>query len=336
MDFSVDLLPDPDPPFMVQDTFEIKADVFPMGSVLNGRLEKTHFVEDTQLYAYLQQKLHLLHTFPERHRVWATDDPEGLARTLWKVLLLYRSEHPLLLDGSNEVVTLKHLGLQLHWNLEEIEVTRQTEHPLGNQIHQHLQQKRGLDRLLDALALSVQEDVVILQNSPQGGHAEALSVCFPSGWDPQEKRGEGFAGIHHPVADHDRLIRASGNMMRAIFHKGPFVRFSWGLTLSPDLNAHPVVPRPVWDPTLTEAPALLGERIFLRMERQTTLAVPELGRGLFTIRVYMNSLSERLRREPELRPRLYRLLSSVKPEVLEYKGMQPLNEAILRYLESHN
>ena len=264
------------------------------------------------------------------------DDPEGLSRTLWKVLQLYRSEHPLLLGGTPEVITLKHLGLQLHWDPCEIRVLQLENHPVGNQIHQHLQGQQGLNRLLDALALSAQEDVVILKNTPQGGHAEALSVCFPSGWDPQEKLGEGFAGIHHPVADHDRLIRASGNMMRAILQKGPFVRFSWGLTLSPELNAHPAVPRPSWDPALSEVPAVLGEHVFLRMERQTTLALPDHGRGLFTIRVYVNSLSERLQREPELRPRLHKLLSSVKPEVLEYKGMQPLSEAILGYLESHN
>ncbi|GEM44391.1 heme-dependent oxidative N-demethylase subunit alpha family protein [Deinococcus cellulosilyticus] len=335
MAFSPDLLTDPDPPFMVQDRFEIKADVFPLGSVLNGRLEQNHFAEDRLLFSYLQKKLDVLQQHPERHRALTTDDPQGLSHALWTALQVYKREFPQLLSGHDTEVDLKHLGLRLHWDPHEIQVTQLQDHALGTQVLDHLQQQQGVTRLLDAVSLSAQEDLVVLRQDPEGGHAEALSVCFPSGWDPREKLGVGFAGIHHPVADHQRLLKASGNMMRAIFHKGPFIRFSWGLTPSPDLNAHPEHPRTLWNPLWEAEPDLLGEKIFLRMERQTTLALPELQRGLFTIRVYVNSLSKTLTRNPELRPRLHNLLSSVKPDVLEYKGMQPLKAPILRYLESH-
>ncbi|GGJ39253.1 heme-dependent oxidative N-demethylase subunit alpha family protein [Deinococcus roseus] len=328
------LLPDPDPPFMVHDTFEIKADVFQLGTWLNGRLEQHHFVEDRLLFKCLKQKLQVLQTRADMHRLVHSPDPEGLQDSLWTLLQVYAAEHPHLLQASPEEATLGFLGLHFRRTEPDLEVHLVQEHPLGRKILQHLHTQQGLFRLLDAVALCCQEDLVVLHQQDHSLQAEALSVCFPSGWNPAEKPGQDFAQIHHPVADHDRLVRASDSMSRAILHKGPFVRFSWGLTLSPALNAHPDQPRPIWNPQWEHEPDLL-DHIYLRMERQTTLGLPGLKRGIFTIRVYVNSLKERLQKEPELRPRLIKLLRSVKPEVLEYKGMQPFTAAVLHQLESH-
>lgn len=312
---------------MVQDTFEVKADVFALGSVLNGKLEQFHFVPDNHFEFYIQEKLQVLQANPHEHRLIQSSDPEGLEAALWKVFQTFATEHPQLLQAQGPEVHLKALGLVL--NLEHRTIKALNPSALGRQVHDHLARQSGLVWLLDALALTVQEDLVVLREHPEGHHsAEALSVCFPSGWAPREKLGRDFAFIHEPVADHARLLKAGRNLMQAIFHKGPFVRFGWGLSTSKTLNAHPSLPK---KPVLAEH---VGDGVFLRMERQTTLALPEQGRALFTIRIYVNSLNERLQKDPALRPRLIRLLKSVHPEVIKYKGMQDLLFPVLGHLEN--
>ncbi|WP_034340323.1 heme-dependent oxidative N-demethylase subunit alpha family protein [Deinococcus misasensis] len=324
MDLS--FLPEPKPPFMVQDTFEIKADVFALGSVVNGKLEQFHFVPDNHFEFYIQEKLQVLQANPHEHRLIQSSDPEGLEDALWQVFETFAREHPQLLEVKGPEVHLRAFGLVL--NREHRTIKALNPSALGRQVHDHLARQSGLVWLLDALALTVQEDLVVLREHPEGHHsAEALSVCFPSGWSPAEKLGRNFDFIHGPVAENARLLRSSRNLMQALFHKGPFVRFGWGLSTSGDLNAHPSLPK---KPVPHED---IGNGVFLRMERQTTLALPEQGRALFTIRIYMNSLNERLQKDPALRPRLIRLLKSVHPEVIKYKGMQDLLVPVLGHLE---
>ena len=69
------------------------------------------------------------------------------------------------------------------------------------------------------------------------------------------------------------------------------------------------------------------------MERQTTFPMPDLGRGLFTIRIYVDPLVERLDREPSLAPRLAHILRSTAPEVRRYKGVDRLAPPLLTWLE---
>jgi dimethylamine monooxygenase subunit A len=58
------------------------------------------------------------------------------------------------------------------------------------------------------IALSLQEDFVILKKEDETLRTEYLSVCFPSRWDPREKLGLDFSQIHAPVADNQMLLAA--------------------------------------------------------------------------------------------------------------------------------
>lgn len=327
-------LPQPDPPFMVQPTFEIKADLFPLPSTLNGRYEHTHFVEDLLLETYIAQRLERLQHSASQRRLIQTDDPVGLAQTLWQVFGLYAQEYPQLLEPTEGGFYLHHLGLRVMGEDTEVEVARVKPTPLGARVADWLEGQTGVVRLLDALSLSCQEDLVVMRDLGQAGHgAEALSVCFPSGWNPHEKLLGDFVQIHQPIADNQRLLGSSANVMKALFSKGPFIRFSWGLTPDGDLDHHPLTRKPPRPADFFTDPARVAEQTFLRMERQTTKAFPEMGRGLFTIRIYVTPLKERLAADPTLRPRLIQLIRSVKPEVLAYKGMARLVPPLLEWLE---
>src|SRR5690606_11741947 len=131
---------------------------------------------------------------------------------------------------------------------------------------------------------------------------------FPSGWDPVEKLGTGFHAIHEPIADNARLLGSSANVMKALLTKGPYIRHAWSVTLHPGRDSHPDVRRPDLTPEQWADPEIVAAHTYLRMERQTTYPMPDLGRGLFTIRIYVDPLVARLEREPSLRSRVAHLL----------------------------
>jgi dimethylamine monooxygenase subunit A len=332
------ILPEPNPPFMNEARFEIKADLFPLGTVINGKLEQKHFEQDNQLESFLTERLKLFETQLEKRRMIHTDDEPGLAESLHRVFGLYAKDHPELIHLEPDGIELKYLGLKLRCSSAETRIEPVIERPaptdLGERIATWLERQSGVARMLDALALSCQEDIVIMRGAADTAHAEALSVSFPSGWDPREKLAENFERIHEPIADNAKLLKASGNTMKALLTKGPFIRFSWGLTINPSLDNHPQSPKPEPLQSWLENPSELVKHSYLRMERQTTYPMPELERGLFSIRVYVTPLLERLERDPSLRSRLARFVASVKPEVLAYKGQAKITPGILQWLQS--
>lgn len=330
-------LPPPTPPFMVRDRFKVSADLFPLGAEYNGILETKHFVADDQWEAAIDEKLHVLATAAGRASCFVSDDVEGLAKSLWRVFELLAADEPGLATMTSEGVDLPRLGLRLlatdaATRIEPV-IVRLDPTDLGERVAKWSEQRSGVLRLADALALACQEDVVIMRGMPNGQDvAELLQVCFPSGWDPLEKAGTGFFRIHEPIADNARLLGSSANVMKALLTKGPYIRFAWGVTLSQLRDAHPDVVRPELTAGQWKDSEFVASRTFLRMERQTTFPMPDLGRGLFTIRIYVDPLIERLNRQPELRARLAHIIASTSPEVRAYKGVARLSAPLLEWL----
>jgi hypothetical protein len=331
-------LPSSRPRFAHRSHAAPHADLYPIGTVVNGRAETGHFIADANWESEIATKLDLLETDAGKRRCLVEDDPEGLAEALWRTAALLTADEPTLWQVSDEGATLPRLGLRLTAPIgagrmqPRIDASAATS--LGQPVASWLERQSGVTRLLDALALACQEDIVIMRGTPGGmDDAEALHVCFPSGWDPREKVGAGFAAIHEPIAENERLIRSSPNVMKALLTKGPYVRFAWSVTVDGKLDHHPAVPRERASAALLADPAALAAATFIRIERQTTYPMPDLGRGLFTIRVYVDPLIARLEQEPAIRPKLINLLESATPAVRAYKGIADITPPLLEWLK---
>jgi hypothetical protein len=329
------------PPFAVRDVTRIQADLFPMGSEINGRIEQGHFVADEHWEADVLEKLALLERDSSlRHQI-VTDDPAGLAEALWRVGELIAADQPTLWRVEPGGASLPRFGLRLIANSAALRLEPGIDDsmatPSGRRIARWLRAQRGVDRLLDALALTVQEDIVIMRGLPDGADVcEALQVSFPSGWDPREKAGRSFASIHRPVADSDRLVSSSPNVMRAMIGKGPYLRFTFGLSFNPLLDNHPATHNNRQSFADFDDFESLLPKLHVRMERQTTCGFPDLQRALFSIRIYVNPLLERIERDPALRPRIANLVRTAIPDVRDYKGYTPYAERLIAWLESES
>jgi hypothetical protein len=108
------------------------------------------------------------------------------------------------------------------------------------------------------------------------------------------------------------------------------VRYAWGLhrdtRLCHDPTIAPQAPEPV-DPTPDEAAAAT----VFRVERQTTFGRPDLGRGVFTIRVYREAL-DLWATDADRCDRLADALAGMTPQQLRYKGLVRRRDPLVTWL----
>jgi hypothetical protein len=186
---------------------------------------------------------------------------------------------------------------------------------------------------LDALAAQTQEDLAVVSASGDGRDwVSALHICFPSHWSAEGKIGQDFAAVHAPVAGIERINQAARQMVNAMVHKGPFVRFAWTLQSDSRLNHHveppPGVPSGTWQGRRFDWSA---PRLFLRVERQVLWGFPEVEAFLFVIRTSFTE-GEAIRRDPEACARLRSAIASMTPASLAYKGLAQHREGLLNWL----
>ncbi len=172
---------------------------------------------------------------------------------------------------------------------------------------------------LDALALQIQEDLTLVDLRGEQERLCAIHLCQPNHWDPREKIGGDFAGIHQPVPDMERINARAGQLLQACLQQGPFVRFAWGIATDARLNHHPEPPpeinRQQWqgrtfDPARPSA--------WLRVERQVLHGLPQTHAVLFTIRTYHTPLSDLSVAEQQL---LYQAIAGMEESHRDYKGL---------------
>lgn len=172
---------------------------------------------------------------------------------------------------------------------------------------------------LDGLVLQIQEDIAIHCVDGDVDWLAYAHICMPSGWNPVEKVGKSFRGVHKPIPG--MLLDRSEVFAGAMAAKGPFVRFVWGLTFEDRLSMHPDLPRKRFDPKNPE--------IYVRVERQVTQPFPEQKAFLFLIRLYLIPF------EKIVIPLLISALETMTKEQLEYKGFAKDYRQLMKFLKKN-
>lgn len=148
---------------------------------------------------------------------------------------------------------------------------------------------------LERAGLSVQEDLCLVQRSSEGWILEAASLCFPSLWKLSEKIGKNMAAVHGPV-DHypEHLEKKVEGFFDRLGHD-PVWRRNW--FIHSDGTLHQPDRHEKGDPII--ASDAIGEKLFVRSERQTLRALEIPGWILFTIRVQQTPLKNLINERKE-------------------------------------
>ena len=139
---------------------------------------------------------------------------------------------------------------------------------------------------LDRAGLSVQEDLCLLHRTEETWVLEAASLCFPSRWRLREKIGKGISAVHGPVKGYPEYLERKVISFLDRLGPDPTWRRNW--FIHPDDTLHQPSRPEGGDPVI--ASNEIGEKLFVRSERQTlrTLDVPDW--ILFTIRIQQTPL----------------------------------------------
>jgi len=180
-------------------------------------------------------------------------------------------------------------------------------------------------------ALLVQEDLCLMEQDGQDWVLTAGCVCFPTRWRLPEKLGRPLAGIHAPVPGFaERLGRPVERFFDKLMADRPVWRLNWSLIDDPALFQPGGHGRSAADPTITAENA--GERLWLRVERQTLTRLPQTGAVLFAIRIHRWPVAV-LSGRPDAAARLAAAMRSMPEALQRYKSLPVFGEALLAWLD---
>ncbi|MGI4955902.1 MAG: heme-dependent oxidative N-demethylase family protein [Janthinobacterium lividum] len=177
----------------------------------------------------------------------------------------------------------------------------------------------------------IQEDLCLI--GVEGGVPvlRAAVLCAPSRWRLHEKIGRPLADIHDRVPLYAGALAAPVDRFMRHLKPGKLTeRLNWSVTDDPALFQVEGKHRTGLDPSFTAANA--GERLFLRVERQTLSRLPRSGFVLFTIRVHTYPLS-RVAAQPGAAARLAGAVRAMPEAMAAYKSLPPFRAALLGFLD---
>jgi dimethylamine monooxygenase subunit A len=186
---------------------------------------------------------------------------------------------------------------------------------------------------LDLAGRLVQEDLCLMRRQDENFILAAASLCFPTRWRLADKIGRPLAEIHAPVPGFAATL---GKPVERFFDRvapGKAVwRANWSLNDDPTLFQPGGHFRAEHNVAITAANA--GEKLWLRVERQTLTRLPESGDVLFTIRILQEPLA-RTAASAARATRLAELVRTMSPELKRYKSIAPFEAAVLGYLDAN-
>ena len=186
----------------------------------------------------------------------------------------------------------------------------------------------GTDAPHLALGEAWEPDYVLLKKDTADGrfHVVGGCVCFPSSWRFEEKVGKPLEVIHTPVPHlNEQLSSPIHNFLSRLKPGAAWCRANWGLSRSPELNQHPARGLPKLRPPLRE------DEVWLRVEDQALVALPESRGVLFGIRMTVIPLAE-VKRHPSVARGLERALRTMPDAMLDYKSVLAAKDELLRLL----
>jgi hypothetical protein len=188
---------------------------------------------------------------------------------------------------------------------------------------------------LDWLGRQVQEDLLILSGaSADGMRLVAGQLCFPNAWCLDDKMGKSFLGIHHEVPLFAEYLGRSSNLLLERLKPGrPVWRVNWSIKATPRLNHIPRFFYEAQQAYQNFTVENIGERSFLRIERQTLSRLPGTSDILFTIHTYQAPMMTVVENVDYAR-RIANVVQTMPEELLIYKGMMPFVDILLAHLET--
>ncbi len=188
--------------------------------------------------------------------------------------------------------------------------------------------RRPAASALDLVGRLVQEDFCVLHEQDDRYRLTAAVLCFPAHWSLAEKIGKPLIDIHAPVPGFAEQL---GNPVERLFDNlraaKPVQRLNWSLVDTDALFLPPAHKTALVDIDADN----VGERLRLRVERQTLRRLPESGAVVFGIRTFVTPLAVAID-SAGAADALIRRLGELPPPMLAYKNLARRKASLLAFL----
>jgi len=111
----------------------------------------------------------------------------------------------------------------------------------------------------------------------------------------------------------------------------PVRRLNWTLTINPRMDTAPEVYHEWGHERASVTPENAGEKVHLRVEVQTLFRLPRSNGMLFGVRAYLISMED-LCTNPAWAQRMHRVMETLHPELIDYKGITRYHKALVGWL----
>jgi dimethylamine monooxygenase subunit A len=183
-----------------------------------------------------------------------------------------------------------------------------------------------VDPIVRAASL-VQEDLCVLEDVDGRWTLSAACVCFPSRWSLASKIGTTLDEIHDPVPHYGRDLAAPVNrFFERLTPEKPMWRLNWSVLETGELS----LPDPAARHDKDSIDSI--DELWFRVERQTLRRLPLTGAIVFTIRTYVNRLTDVLEHVPASREALLTAFETVDHATASYKGWSGLLSSLPEWL----
>lgn len=191
---------------------------------------------------------------------------------------------------------------------------------------------------LFAASLLVQEDLILMHK----GRLIAGGLCFPMRWSLMKNMGNDIPGLHAPVPGfQESLAGHVSTFLEKVKPERPFWRANWGVDANPNLPQFPLENAKDIEEAEQHAirrgsitPENAGEKLFLRVERQTFSRLPESQALLFTIHTFVRPLKEVVTKRPEVARKLCVSVCQLPHDFAEYKTLAGFKDVLVEYLQN--
>lgn len=182
-----------------------------------------------------------------------------------------------------------------------------------------------------------QGDFCIVDQRDDNLWMDAGMVTTQADWSLDFDIGMNFMEWHgpvplaHQIGVFDRALKFLLNLQQG----KPTRRFNWTMTINPRLDTSPENYHKWGRDRATVTPENVGEKVHLRVELQSLWRLPRSNAILFVIRCYLMNMGE-LVTVPKWARRMPRVLRTLPPELVDYKGLTRYREMTIEWLSKHD
>lgn len=162
---------------------------------------------------------------------------------------------------------------------------------------------------------------------------DAGIITTQADWSLDFDVGMNFTEWHGPVplAHRARVFERALKFLLNLQNGHPVRRLNWTMTINPRLDTSPENYDKWGTDRTTVTPQNVGDKVHLRVELQGLWRLPRSNAILFSIRCYLIKMRE-LVTVPKWGRRFHRVLKTLPPELVDYKGLTRYRDTTVEWL----